>query len=317
VVQAIGEELNAGGAPGERLRLYSDPSAMALRHAASEQFHIPIQNILQGNGSDELLAMLFKAFVSEGEFIAYPYPTYVLYETLAQAHGARIQSYDFDRNFTLPEALMGSKAKLVLIANPNSPSGTLCPVETLARLAQSLPHGLLVIDEAYVAYADRHALELSQQLPNVVVLRSFSKSHSLAGMRIGLLFGSAEIVEGLAKVKDSYNLDRLAIAAGAAALEDPAWTEANIAKVRATRSRLCSALDQLGMEVLPSQSNFVFFRLPNAEAARAIYAFLKKQAILVRYFDARLLDDALRVSVGTDEEIDAFLQTLKMAFREA
>ena len=311
VAEAIRAELGAGNAPGDRLRLYSDPKALGFRQAASEATGFPVEQILHGNGSDELLAMLMRAFVAERDSIAYPYPTYVLYETLAHQQGAVVRTFDFPRDFSLPRDLYGCDAKLVFIASPNSPSGTLYPSPQLRRLAQSLPRGILVVDEAYVEFAVVNALKLVHELKNMVVLRTLSKSHSLAGMRLGLLFGPPDIVAGLWKVKDSYNLDRLAIAAGAAALRDPEWTKANVVKVRATRARVARELATLGLEVLPSQSNFIFARLDNAKRAAGAYRFLKERGLLVRYFPMRLLDDGLRVSMGTDAEMDVFVAALK------
>jgi histidinol-phosphate aminotransferase len=184
-------------------------------------------------------------------------------------------------------------------------------VEQLAKLAMSLPKGILVIDEAYAEFAEGNALRLARELPNVVVLRTFSKSHSLAGMRLGLLFSSKEIVDGLSKVKDSYNLDRLAIVAGAASLRDQAWTKQNAAKVKTTRARLATELTALGLDVVPSQSNFIFARMASVEQASGAYRFLKERGILIRYFSLRLLDNGIRVTVGTDDEIDAFLKALR------
>lgn len=308
VVEAVRAEL---GESGERLRLYSDPKALELRQAASDIFGFPVEQILHGNGSDELLAMLFRAFAGEGETVAYPYPTYVLYETLARAQDAKILSVDFDRDFTLPKELFGTDARLTLLASPNSPSGTVYTAEQVRELAGSLKNGVLVLDEAYAPFADFHNLALAKELDNVAVLRTFSKSHSLAGMRLGLLFGSARIVEGLWKVKDSYNLDRLAIVAGAAALRDTAWTAQNVAYVRATRARLDAGLKALGLKTIPSQSNFIFARMASAKSAAGAYQFLKERGILIRYFPARLLDDGLRITVGTDAEADALLAALK------
>jgi histidinol-phosphate aminotransferase len=310
VVEAIRAELEAGASAGERLRLYSDPNADRLREAAAEVTGFPLDGILAGNGSDELLAVLARAFLGPGDRVAYPYPTYLLYETMARIQDARIETVDFPADFSLPEALFGSQARLVFAANPNSPSGTLCPVQELARLADSLAGGVLVVDEAYGAFAGEHALDLARTRPNVVVLRTLSKSHGLAGMRIGLLFGSAEMVQGLSKVRDSYSLDRLAIVAGAAALRDTAWVAETTARVLATRARLIARLVELGMAPLPSRANFVFVRLGNPERAQAAYRFLRTRGILVRYFAMRLLDDGLRITVGTDGEIDALLDAL-------
>jgi histidinol-phosphate aminotransferase len=308
VLAAIQAELAATGAS---LRLYSDPAARALRDEAARCYGIPAEQILHGNGSDELLALLVRALIEPGEIIAYPYPTYVLYETLAESQGARIETVDFDADFRLPLGLSKLAAKLVFVANPNAPSGTPHSPDELRALARALGDGVLVIDEAYADFAESNALPLAKSEPNVVVLRTFSKSYSLAGMRLGLMFGSRELVAGVSKIKDSYNLDRLAIAAGTAALVDQRWMQENAAKIRATRLRLVSGLTELGLQVLPSQTNFVFARLQSAERAAAAYRFLKERGILVRYFKLRLLDDGLRITVGTDEEIDALLNALK------
>ncbi len=315
VLPAIQAELQHGA---ERLRLYSDPGATALREAASELTGVPANQVLHGNGSDELLALLFRAFLEPGESIAYPYPTYVLYRTLAAAAGAGVQTFDFDTDFNLPQGLFGCDAKLVFVATPNSPSGTQHSTDKLRELARSLKRGVLVVDEAYAAFSPTNALELATSEPNVVVLRTFSKSHSLAGMRLGLAFASPDIIAGLGKVKDSYNLDRLAIVAGAASLKDTAWTQQNVAKVVKTRERLISGLRSLGYEVLPSSANFVFARAPipgggksRVELARGAFEHLKAHGILVRYFAERLLDDGLRITVGTDDEIESLLSCLK------
>jgi histidinol-phosphate aminotransferase len=308
VAKAIRAELAQGG---QRLRLYPDPKGLALRQAASDVYGFPIERIMHGNGSDELLAMLCRAFVGEGATIAYAYPTYVLYETLAHAQNAKIAQYDYDRDFRLPRQLLGCGARLVFVASPNSPSGTVYSAEELRELAESLPDGVLAIDEAYIEFADRSNLALAKELDNVVVLRTFSKSHSLAGMRLGLLFASERIVSGLWKVKDSYNLDRIAIAAGAASLRDTKWTARNAKRVRATRARLTKGLTKLGLEVVPSQANFLFARMKDAPTAAGAYRFLKERGILIRYFPARLLDDGIRVTVGTDAEVNALLAALK------
>jgi histidinol-phosphate aminotransferase len=307
VSEAIVAELARGG---ERLRLYSDPVAFDFRTAASEVTGFPVDRILAGNGSDELLTMIVRAVVEPGETIAYPYPSYVLYETLAHAQGARIRAVDFPRDFSLPDALFGVDARLVFVTTPNSPSGTGYSAAELRRLAESVPKALVVVDEAYADFADENALELAKTVPNVVVLRTLSKSYSLAGMRLGLLFGAPDVVAGIAKVKDSYNLDRLALVAGAAALRDGESMRASVAKIRKTREHLTRGLRDLGFEVLPSSANFVFARLGTAKRARETYGALRARGILVRYFDRPLLDDGLRITVGTDGEIAALLSAL-------
>ena len=307
VAAALRDEV---GEDGARLRLYSDPVATDLRAAASEVTGFPAAQILAGNGSDELLALIVRATLEPGEAILYPYPTYVLYETLAESQAARVETVPFGRDFALPRALFGASAKVLFITTPNSPSGTTHSASALAELADSVPRSLVVIDEAYADFAEENALSLARLKPNVVVLRTFSKSYSLAGMRIGLLFGSAEAVLAIGKIKDSYNLDRLALAAGAAALRDQAWMKANRAKILVTRRRLEEGLSALGFDVLPSSANFVFARLGTDARAKAAYQFLKARGILVRYFDRPLLADGLRITVGTDEEIAALLVAL-------
>jgi histidinol-phosphate aminotransferase len=303
---AVAEALRAEiGDDGARLRLYSDPVATDLRTAASEITGFPAAQILAGNGSDELLALIVRATLEPGEAVLYPYPTYVLYETLAESQAARIETTPFGRDFALPRALFGASAKVLFITTPNSPSGTSHPVGALA-----VPDSLVVIDEAYADFAEENALSLAKLKPNVVVLRTFSKSYSLAGMRIGLLFGSSEAVLAIGKIKDSYNLDRLALVAGAAALRDQVWMKTNRAKILVTRRRLEEGLTALGFEVLPSSANFVFARLGSDARARAAYQFLKGRGILVRYFDRPLLADGLRITVGTDDEIAALLVSL-------
>lgn len=307
VREAILRELSEDG---KSLRLYSDPVALELRTVVSEITGFPVDRILAGNGSDELLALVMRSLVDPGDTIAYPYPTYVLYETLAAAASATALAIAFPPDFSLPHALFKSPAKVVFVASPNSPSGTVFPAALLRELAESVPNGIVVVDEAYADFADENALELAGTLPNVLVLRTFSKSYALAGMRIGLLFGAPELVSGIAKVKDSYNLDRLAIVAGAAALRDGEWMREQVGKIRKTRTRLVAGLEKYGFRPLPSSANFVFARAPSADVARAAYGFLKEHGILVRYFDRPLLSDGLRITVGTDPEIDALLDAL-------
>jgi histidinol-phosphate aminotransferase len=314
VVEAIQAEL---GAEGERLRLYSDPEAMLLRRAAASRFGRDVSEILHGNGSDELLALLFRAFVDPGDRVAYPVPTYVLYETLALAQGAQVETHEFDRSYHLPASLQGSQAKLVFLASPNSPSGTSHSLAQIEALAKSLTRGVLVVDEAYAEFANSTALDLLPRLSNLVVLRTFSKSDSLAGMRVGLLFSSPEIVTGLRKVKDSYNLDRLAIVAAAAALADPAWTRNNVQRILATRARLIAALTGFGLEVLNSEANFVLARFGSKTRAVGAFNRLKEHKILVRYFSQPQLEDALRISIGTDDETEQLLSVLATFVAEA
>jgi histidinol-phosphate aminotransferase len=211
-------------------------------------------------------------------------------------------------DFSLPPALAAARARVTFLCNPNSPSGTLVPTRAVEALARALP-GILVVDEAYVDFAREHSLGLVGRLANVLVLRTLSKSFSMAGLRVGLAFGHPELLAGLRVVKDHYNLNRLSQAAAEAALGDLPAMEANVARIKATRARLTAELERLGYRVLPSEANFVLARRPGADQGPVARA-LAERDILVRHFAAPGLADALRITVGTDVETDALLAAL-------
>ena len=295
---------------GERLRLYPDPGATALRRQAALTYGFDLSRIIAGNGSDDLLAMVAKAFIGEKDAIACAMPTYTLYDTLVRIQGGKFIGVPYPADYSLPKALAARKARVTVVASPNSPSGTAVPRGVLAALADAVP-GILVIDDAYADFADDTALSLARERENVVVLRTFSKSFSLAGMRIGLGFAHPGIIEGLNKVKDSYNMNRLSIAAGTAALADIGWMEKNAARIRKTRQALAEALPSVGFAPFPSQSNFILARRARGGSARPAYEALKRRKILVRYFDTPRLAECLRITVGTDRETAALIDAMK------
>ncbi len=298
-------------AAGDGLRLYPRPFADDFVAAAARLYRIPRQMILAGNGSDELLAMLFRAILNPGDTVAYPSPTYTLYDTLAAVAEAQVAPITYGRDFELPfDDLARASAPLTIVCNPNAPSGTQTPTATLARLARLLQPRLLVVDEAYVDFAGHNALALVRSCENVAVLRSLSKSFSLAGMRLGLCFARPPVIEGLLKVKDSYNLSKVAQAAGAAALEDAAWAMRNVDRVRATRRATEETLRAIGFEVQTSSANFVLARLPGVDLA-GVVAALRRRGILVRYFATPLLFDAIRITIGKPAAMKALLKELK------
>ncbi|RMG60170.1 MAG: histidinol-phosphate transaminase [Deltaproteobacteria bacterium] len=302
VLEAIRSSLD------ESLRLYPQPTADDLREKAAEVYGLPPECIIAGNGSDELLTMLVRVFVGEGEKVVYPTPTYTLYETLAEIQGGGTVEVPFPSDFSLPAGLAESEGKVLFLANPNSPSGTLVPTDQVRRLAESF-RGIVVVDEAYADFAGETSIPLVRDLENVVVLRTFSKSFSLAGIRLGLAFGNPGVIEQMMKVKDSYNVNRLTQVAGIAALEDLEWMKENVRKVVRTRERMTEKLKEMGFTVLPSRANFVFARR-EGEYLKNLYEGLKERGILVRFFDTPSLRDALRITVGTDEEVDLFLEEL-------
>lgn len=304
VLAAIAKAANAD------LRKYPDPLASAVRLKAARVYSTRPERILCGNGSDELLTIIVRCFAGEGDKVVYPYPSYSLYKTLAEIQGARGCAVEFPEDYSLPSRLVQRGAKITFVANPNSPSGTFIPKAQLRELARKIS-GVLVIDEAYVDFAEENCLDLVEEFPNVIVLRTFSKSFSLAGMRIGFAFAQEPIIQGMVKVKDSYNVNRLWIAAALAGLDDLAYVRKNIEKIKKNRQYLTAQLQAMGLFVYPSQANFVMARFDSAQAARLAYERLKAQKILIRYWDKPRIDDCVRITVGTREEIDALLKALK------
>ena len=289
---------------GPRLRLYPEPTAAPVRERVARLFDVGVENVIVGNGSDDLLTIAIRCFVDPGGAVAYPVPTYSLYPVLTEIQEGRTLEVPFPEDFSLPPGLFANDAAVTFLANPNSPTGTFIPIDDVARLAESLD-GVLVVDEAYVDFADADCMALAKRCDNVIVLRTFSKAFGLCGLRIGYGVAHERIIEGMMKVKDSYNVNRLAAVAGAAALDDIEYMRANADRIRRTRARLAEGLAELGWALLPSQANFVYARVPDPPSARTVYEELKKRKVLVRHFG-----EALRITVGTDEEIDVFFENL-------
>jgi histidinol-phosphate aminotransferase len=293
------------------LQKYPDPLANSFRVRAAEVLGLPSKDwLLAGNGSDDILTICTRAFVGPGELLRLPYPSYILYRTLAQLQGARWEEVRFNADWSLPAAFGDSAAglKLVFLPNPNSPTGTMVSRDAVLELAQRLPCPLLV-DEAYVDFAEFSCLDLVQQSEKILVSRTLSKSYGLAGLRFGFLAAQPQMIEQLMKVKDSYNCDALSIAAATAAIDDQAWLAENRGKIVATRGRLSRGLAELGFEIIPSQANFVWATHPR-HAAKPLYEQLKSAHVLVRYMNYPGWSEGLRISVGTDEQNDALLALL-------
>ena len=293
------------------LRLYPESRSDTLRTIAGSIYGVKPANIVAGNGSDELLSMLLRCFVGPHDRVAFPVPTYSLYDTLVAIQDGLPAPVDFPPDFSLPSALAEQSAALTFLCNPNAPSGTLVSLQQIEKLARSLP-GVLVIDEAYVDFAGNEgvsSIPLIQRLPNLVVLRTFSKSFSLAGMRIGLAFASEHIISGMMKVKDSYNINRLSLIAATAALQDLPWMTRNARRIQRTRKRLTTGLVRVGYDVYPSHANFVLAR-KSGRNQKGVYDELKRRKILVRYFDIAGLQDCLRITVGTNSEVQTLLREM-------
>ncbi|PSR12445.1 histidinol-phosphate transaminase [filamentous cyanobacterium CCP3] len=286
----------------EQLRRYPDPFARNFCQAIAEVLDIPADWIIVGNGSDDLLNLLVRACADDlARPIVYPTPTYVLYRTLAALQPATVVEVSYPDDFQFPlKELVAAQGAITFIASPNSPSGHGVALADLRTLAQQAS-GLVVVDEAYVDFAEGSALSLVQEFDNVVVLRTLSKGYGLAGLRLGFGIANPALLAELFKVKDSYNVDAIAIALGTAAIQDQAYKNACVAKVKASRTTLTKDLQGLGFTVLNSHGNFVLATPPQPNAEQ-LYLALKEQGILVRYFKQPRLDDKLRISVGTEEQ---------------
>jgi histidinol-phosphate aminotransferase len=296
----------------DQLRKYPDPVFTELRRTAANVYGYPDESwVIAGNGMDELLAMAIRAFTDPGDTILSCYPTYILYETLALLHGAKPLLVDLDDQFQLPESFYSTKARLCFIPRPNSPSGVCAPKADIERLCNTFD-GIVAIDEAYADFADDTCMDLARKYDNCIVMRTFSKAYSLASMRIGVAVANPAIIAEFMKTKDSYNLNLASQVAAVAALDDQVHMLANAAKIKTTRARLIAELRRIGFVVPDSQANFILAQWNGTPSAKTIFEKLREQAIVVRYFSSRRLDNALRITVGTDEEIDKLLSAIRV-----
>jgi len=289
------------------LARYPDPMATAFRLRAAQVLGVEPDWILCGNGSDDILTILTRALVGENQWLRLPYPSYVLYKTLAQIQGAEAEEVHFNRDWSLPDTfgVGGPNLQLAFLPNPNSPSGTLVSREQILELAERLPCPLLV-DEAYADFAESNCLDLVARNEKIMVSRSMSKSYALAGLRFGFLVAQPQIIDQLAKIKDSYNCDALSIAGATAAIDDQTWLAENRAKILATRDTLTAGMRKLGFTVTDSQANFVWCTRED-EPLKPIYEQLKANRVLVRYMPYRDWGEGLRITVGDDGQIAALL----------
>ncbi|CAN5331667.1 histidinol-phosphate transaminase [soil metagenome] len=291
------------------LRKYPQPLGDTFRKAAGAVLNVDPDGILIGNGSDDILTILTRAFVPERGLIVSPTPSYSLYKTLAGLQGAEFHTVRFNVDWSLPDPWPVTKANLTLVPNPNSPSGTVLSLAAISKLASQID-GPFVLDEAYADFAEANGLALLGKVPNLIVTRSFSKYYSLAGIRFGLAIADPATIHELSKVKDSYNCDVLSLAAATAAIQDQEYYRELRAKILTTRSRLQTEITALGFTVTPSQANFLWCHRSD-QPLKPIYEALKERQILIRYMTYPDYGDGLRISIGTDAEIDRLLAELR------
>jgi histidinol-phosphate aminotransferase len=310
VVEAIRREL---GENGEALRLYPDSTAHKLRETIAAHHSISAEQVFVGNGSDEVLAHVFQALLKHDKPILFPDITYSFYPTYARLYDVAYRTVALDETFAIRIGDYLVPNGGVLIANPNAPTGRALLLSEIERLVAQSPESVVVVDEAYVDFGAQSAVSLIAKYPNLLIVQTVSKARSLAGMRVGLAFGDATLIDALNRVKDSFNsfpLDRLAQVAVQAAYEDDAWFRASCAKVVASRERLSAGLAELGFVVVPSAANFVLASHPAHDAGQ-LDARLREKEIFVRHFKLPRIDSYLRITVGTDAECDALLGALR------
>jgi len=293
----------------EQLRRYPDPIGNEFRRAAAEVNGVGPENIMCCNGGDDLLTIAFRAFCDENRPVAYPVPTYSLYPVLAKLQNCEAIEVPFDSEFNLPSQLTSTNAALTIVCNPNAPSGSFISVGELTSLADELD-GVLLIDEAYVDFAPANCAALIKDFDNVIVLRSMSKGYCLAGLRFGYAIAQPDLIAGLMKVKDSYNVDAIAIALATAAIKDQKYFSETTDRVKKDRDILVEQLRALKFEVPKSDANFVLAESKNCKAGK-IHEELVQRNIYVRYFDLPGLSGKLRITVGTREQNEIVISALK------
>ncbi|HAV3169552.1 histidinol-phosphate transaminase [Acinetobacter nosocomialis] len=310
VVEAVQAVLHE---QADALRLYPDPDATALKQAIAKQQDIDVSQVFVGNGSDEVLAHIFKAFFLQEEPILYPDITYSFYPVYSQFFGTKTKEIPLNENFEIDVKDYTQPNGGVIITNPNAPTSIALSLAEIEQVLQANPDRVVVIDEAYVDFGAESAVSLINRYENLVVCQTTSKSRSLAGLRVGFAIAQSHLIAALEAVKNSFNsypIDRFAIAAAVASFEDQAYFEEQCQKVIISREKLVRDLTELGFNVLPSKANFIFATHSQYDAGQLAQK-LREQGIIVRYFNKPRINQFLRITVGTDEQNARLVQTLK------
>ncbi len=296
--------LAAIAAATDRLRLYPDPRASALREAIAARYDVAPEQVFVGNGSDEVLAHTFQALLKHDAPLLFADITYSFYPVYCRLYGIRYEEVPLDAAMRVQIADYRRPCSAILLSNPNAPTGIALPRTAIEALVTEHPDQLVVIDEAYVDFGAESSVPLVARHDNLLVVQTFSKSRALAGLRVGFAIGQPPLIEALERVKDSFNsypLDCLAIAGAIAAIKDEAWFQETRERIIANRETLVRGLSELGFEVLSSQANFVFAR-HRSRGGAGLAAELRQRGILVRHFQKPRIEDFLRITVGTEDQ---------------
>ncbi|MFH1079304.1 MAG: histidinol-phosphate transaminase [Pseudomonadota bacterium] len=305
-------------AADETLRLYPDPMGEELREIIAGYYRLRKSNIFIGNGSDELLAFSFPAFFEpESKPVLFAEVTYSFYPVYAVFFNTNFRLIPVDEEFNIPEEGYYQDNGGIIIANPNAPSGKGVSLETMEAILRRNENSVVIIDEAYVDFGGQSAVKFINDYPNLLVIKTLSKSHSLAGLRVGYALGNEELIEGIMRVKDSFNsytVDRLALAGAREAIKDDAYFQETRSKIMRSRERVSSRLKEMGFRVIPSQANFIFISSEQCPGS-VLFQRLREEGILVRYFNKPKIDNFIRVTIGIDAEMDCFLDVIKTIAR--
>lgn len=303
----------------DALRLYPAPESDDLRAALAQLHHLDINQVFVGNGSDEVLALIFASFFMKERPILAPDISYSFYPVYAQTFGVELVKIALEDDFSIDPDAYRQPCSGIIIANPNAPTGMLLALSDISKLANEHPNAVIVIDEAYIDFAQANsageavsAISLINEFDNLLVTQTFSKSRSLAGLRVGMAFGNASLIEALTRMKNSFNsypLDKLAQAGARASVLDTAYFEQTCQQVISLRESLVDDLNNLGYRVLPSNANFVFAR-PREGNASAVASALREQGIIVRHFDKPRINEYLRITVGTAAQHERLIEAL-------
>ena len=302
---------------GAMLRRYPDPMADSLCAAIAEVNNVSRNMVVAGNGSDDILTMTFRAFTAPDKPVAIMEPTYSLYPVLAKMQEAPVIriALQEEKNFAMPDDVLeqAAGANILIITRPNAPTGNSYPKEDIRKIAAEFD-GIVFIDEAYADFAEDNCMDLVHEFANVIVSRTSSKSLALAGLRFGYAVAHPMIIDGLNKLKDSYNMDMITQKLAEAAIRDQEYLQTTLAKVKALRAELAAELEKLNFKLIPSQANFIFAAPPDNDGAKA-FKFLRDHAVIVRYFPGEITGKYLRITVGTAAQNQRLIQVLQELYK--
>ncbi|MFC4025407.1 histidinol-phosphate transaminase [Oceanobacillus longus] len=306
VIKAIIEETD------RNLNLYPSPTADKLKEEIAAFHHLSKANIFVGNGSDEILAFAFMAFFDSNRKIKYPAISYSFYPVYAKLFNIQSEQVPLNADFTIPVEDFFNSEGGVIFPNPNAPTGIYLEIESVKEILEHNSDQVVIVDEAYIDFASESAVSLINSYENLLVIQTMSKSRSLAGLRVGFALGQPDLIEGLGRIKDSFNsytVDRLAINGAEAAIKDVDYFNDTRNRIIQTREWTIAEMNKRGFSVLPSQTNFIFATHPEQEASQ-LYSSLKEKGILVRHFQKKPIEDYIRITIGTDEQMQTFFKTL-------